>query len=215
MAPNVEAQRRGSPILSRRVLIQALGGALLYLVILSFLVGYFARRADGGEFDWELASIFGTALGTTLLAAMTGALAYVSSRDVSATRDLAELTREDQARRERPVLLMTSAEFGEQTFSLSGEPRREGFLDMTLRNVGLAPALRIRLRARYQPGERADFTPPVSEHPVLTPDEEWKCVIMVHFPEWPKEGVRRDQFAISGTFLDRSQENEYEIITRW
>jgi ribose/xylose/arabinose/galactoside ABC-type transport system permease subunit len=46
---------------------------LLAVVVGSFLVGQIASRHEG--FDWELAAIVGTAIGTTLLAAATGALA--------------------------------------------------------------------------------------------------------------------------------------------
>jgi hypothetical protein len=49
-----------------------------------------------GRFDWELASIFGTAVETLLLAVATGALALTTARDVSATQEIALLTRSEQ-----------------------------------------------------------------------------------------------------------------------
>src|SRR4051812_8805775 len=65
--------------------------ALLAVVGLSALVGCVGSRDDG--FDWELAGIFGTALGTTLLAITTGLLAWLTWGDVRATQDLALATR--------------------------------------------------------------------------------------------------------------------------
>ena len=72
--------------------------ALAAVIALSWLVG-----TIGGEhaFDWELAAVFGTALGTTLLAITTGALAVLTAREVSATKELASLTRDDQLARAR------------------------------------------------------------------------------------------------------------------
>jgi hypothetical protein len=70
-----------------RLAVWAVTG-LLVVAAVAFLAGYFAAREDTGYFDWELASIFGTALGTTALALATGALAYTTSGDVRATWQL-------------------------------------------------------------------------------------------------------------------------------
>ena len=51
---------------------------------------------------WPI-SIFGTALGTTLLAGATGWLAWSTRSEVRATQQLAELTRRQQAASDRPV----------------------------------------------------------------------------------------------------------------
>jgi hypothetical protein len=59
------------------------------------VVGYIGH--DKG-FGWELAAVFGTALGTTLLAAATGLLALLTWRDVSAAQELARLTSEEAER---------------------------------------------------------------------------------------------------------------------
>src|SRR5438477_12971165 len=89
----------------RRFLI----GAVLFLVVLtslSVVVGLVGAR-DNMRFDWELAAVFGTALGTTLLALATGALAYSTSGDVRATWMLARLGREDQLARDKPAVVLT------------------------------------------------------------------------------------------------------------
>ena len=124
-----------------------LGLCLVTFVVASFvLVGSVASREKG--FDWELSSIFGKAVGTTLLALSTGWLAYSTRSEVRATQDLAELTRESQAASERPLVLFERVAFQET------EPNR-GFLILALVNAGLGPALRIRLRAVYRAGRLA------------------------------------------------------------
>jgi hypothetical protein len=108
------------------------GGAVLGF---SILVGFVGPKPG---FQWGLASIFGTAFGTTLLAAATGALAFSTWSDVHATWQLAELTRRDQDERERPVVLQEDAVF---------DGHLEGWLNVSLRNVGLGPALRVEVTA--------------------------------------------------------------------
>jgi hypothetical protein len=85
---------------------RALAGLVLILVIVGaafFLVGKFAARGEG--FDWELASIFGTAVGTVLLAAATGFLAWVTRGEVVASRQELELSRSAFQASTRPILL--------------------------------------------------------------------------------------------------------------
>jgi hypothetical protein len=85
--------------------------------ILGFLlVGHFASRAEECRrhfhcppapwFDWELASIFGTAVGTVMLAIATGFLALTTFRDVTATEMIARETQEDRRERGRPTVLL-------------------------------------------------------------------------------------------------------------
>jgi hypothetical protein len=70
--------------------------------VLSFLVGYFGPKPG---FQWELASIFGTALGTTLLAGATGFLAYSTRSDVRATVRLANISQAALDAQVQPVLV--------------------------------------------------------------------------------------------------------------
>jgi hypothetical protein len=69
--------------------------ALAVVVGLSVLVGFVGSERG---FGWELAAVFGTALGTTLLAISTGLLALLTARDVSAAQELAQLTRDEASR---------------------------------------------------------------------------------------------------------------------
>ena len=48
---------------------------------------------------------FGTALGTTLLAGVTGALALTTARDVKATQDLAAQGRRRDVLEQRPMVM--------------------------------------------------------------------------------------------------------------
>ncbi len=45
--------------------------------------------AQGEAFDWNVASVFGTAVGTTLLAIATLAVAYSTWQDVRASQQIA------------------------------------------------------------------------------------------------------------------------------
>jgi hypothetical protein len=181
---------------------------LVVVVTGSVLVGFVG--SPHMRFNWELASIFGTALGTTLLALATGWLAWSTRSEVRATQDLAELTREQQAASERPVVLLRNA-------SWSGAPD-SGALRIDLQNVGLGPALRVRLSASYVGHE--DWQPridPAPDIPVVAPNTGVSPEMFVSFPA-PHDrpgGVRGDAFRVAGTYLDRSMVNTYEIITSW
>jgi hypothetical protein len=166
---------------------------MLLVVGVSFVVGHFAARARTGYFDWELASIFGTALGTTLLAIATGALAYT--------------TTEEQEARERPLVLLVDAIWGART-------ETEGAIMVTLRNVGLGPALRIEVHARY---DDQTVQPTITSEivPVLMVGELVRLTLTTTFAVAPSAAVRPDGFPISGTYRDRSQLHTHPIITDW
>jgi hypothetical protein len=131
------------PGISRRTLLASVAVAVAAVVGLSILVGYLGPKPG---FQWELASVFGTALGTTLLAAATGALAYSTWSDVRATWELARLTARDQAERERPVVLLLDTSYIPEP----GAENERGRLNVILRNVGLGPALRTQVWVTYE-----------------------------------------------------------------
>src|SRR5215207_7789784 len=60
-------------------------GAVLTLAIMLVLSWAVGNAEPHEPFNWEFAAIFGTALGTTLLAVTRGGLAYLTGRDGSAT----------------------------------------------------------------------------------------------------------------------------------
>jgi hypothetical protein len=85
-------------------------------------VGHRAARPGVQGFDWELASIFGTAVGTVLLAAATGFLAVMTWSDVTATQEIAQQGREERVARERrlPVRVLLSRRLREGREILRG-----------------------------------------------------------------------------------------------
>jgi hypothetical protein len=180
----------------------ALSGFAL-VVALSVLVGFVGSHET--RFDWELASIFGTALGTTLLALATAWLAYSTRSEVRATQELAELTREDQAARDRPVVLVEH---------WNHEPGKAGGrLTVQLLNVGLGPALRVRLGAAYV-GPDDGLKPPTIKDVTVTaiPANERATVdlsVMYPAPDWGT--LMNREFRIRGVYEDRAGRGEYPI----
>jgi hypothetical protein len=197
--------------LRARTLLGWVAVALALVVGLSILVGF---KGPKKGFQWELAAVFGTAFGTTLLAAATGALAYSTWSEVGATWELAKLTKRDQDERQRPIVLQETA-----VYEGGGEQggRQEGWLNIELRNVGLGPALRVEVKAKYFDD---DYQPTIGPNPsilpALAPNETKPFRVFVRFEEKsPPEGVRSDGFPLSGTFTDRLQTGNYDIITHW
>lgn len=199
MAP--ESVRRGS---DRPALWHAALGLVL-VVGLSALVGWVG--SDEG-LSWDLASVFGTAAGTTLLAAATYWLAYSTRTEVRATQDIAELTQREQAARERPIILQENA-------SYHGSPGA-GVAEVALVNVGLGPALRVWVMAFYVGHD--DWMPRIEHEivPAIAPGEHRTVGLAVRFPEpYQPGGPRGDGFRFGGDYFDRSRENKYPIITSW
>jgi hypothetical protein len=176
--------------------------ALVAVVVLSAVVG-FIGAPHWEDFSWEIASIFGTALGTTLLAAATGWLAWSTRSEVRATQDLAELTRRQQTASERPVILLQN----EPGWSGSGG---SGVLNVDLKNVGVAPALYVEVEARY---DADDLTPSIGSVsvPFIEAGSGQRVDVPVSFPDRP--GGIGGSFQVEGTYRDRSMLNIYEIIT--
>lgn len=101
------------------------------------------EQPAGQGFEWEIASIFGTAVGTTLLALATGFLAIGTWKDVRASQSMVELTRAEQYERIRPVVIggvagttITGAQAG-RLYSVA--------VRVGLANVGGGPAVRVKV----------------------------------------------------------------------
>jgi hypothetical protein len=179
--------------------------ALVAVVAASAFVGFVGAPHDE-QFSWELASIFGTALGTTLLAAATGWLAWSTRSEVRATQDLAELTRRQQAASDRPVVML------QQKPGWSGSPEK-GELHVELQNVGIGPALYVEVDAFY---DDEDWTPSIGSAsvPFIQAESGQSVALPVSFPEpHDRPGGIRGTFQVEGTYRDRSILNIYEIIT--
>jgi hypothetical protein len=179
---------------------------LAIVVGLSALVG---RVGSDKDFSWELASVFGTAAGTTLLALATYWLAYSTRSELRATVRLANLTAAEQTARERPVVLQ------EEAFFIMASGAGGGTLAITLFNVGLGPALRVQVSASYD--QAGNWVPAINQEtvPAIAPNEHKRLTLDVVFPS-PAPGVfRSDGFRVKGFYLDRSREHESTIITSW
>jgi hypothetical protein len=201
------AARKGDApygVLTRRRVLASAIGLVIVIVILAFLVGRYASR-EHGHFDWELASLFGTAIGTTGLAVATGALAYATSGDVRASWHLAELTRADQAAREQPHVVVQVL-----AWTLVGT-KDLGELVLSLRNVGLGPALRVEYKAFYEPDQEAVPLPQFGILPALMPGETntvtWSGVRWRADLGTPYEGG----FRVTGTYYSRTWSQVYPI----
>jgi hypothetical protein len=131
----------GPGLLTRKRVGVSLLVALPIVLVPSSLIGYFAARPHTGGFDWELAAIFGTALGTTLLAAATAALAYATSGDLLVTRQLAEIGEQQLQVGIKPWL--ADAPFGQHTIDRPFFDNTATVVDVRVpfRNVGVGLAL--------------------------------------------------------------------------
>jgi hypothetical protein len=113
-------------------------GGLIALVLVAaaafYLVGRFASRMAG--FDWELASIFGTAVGTVLLALATGLLALLTRSEVIASRQELVLSRTALQGSTRPILVdapldvFTVERESRGGFRRVGEPTSRDLIDL-------------------------------------------------------------------------------------
>jgi hypothetical protein len=71
--------------------------------------GQFWVHPRGSEhFDWNAAGVWATAVGTVLLAAFTGLLAWTTNREVTATHQLANEAERDRLLRDRPLVVITA-----------------------------------------------------------------------------------------------------------
>jgi hypothetical protein len=164
-------------------------------VVLSFvLVGSLASRDEG--FDWELASIFGTAVGTTLLALVTGWLGYLSQQDAAA--------------REKPRVVVARVDHVEGQHP---EPSvAQGRLVVALINAGLGPALRVHVEATYVGGEGASSDISTAPVPVVPPNLEPVPVTLSYSGQrGNKKQFSKTDFAIFGKFEDRSRKQKGRI----
>jgi hypothetical protein len=90
----------------------------------------------------------------------------------------------------------------------------EGWLIVTLWNVGLGPALRVEVGADYLDEDGNEPRIESEIIPAIPPANTQSVQLFVSFPELRNE-IRRDGFRLRGTFTDRSRQGTYEIISEW
>lgn len=172
-------------LLKARTLTKWIGYLLLASVATSGLIGWIGGTHG---FDWSLAAVAGTAFGTVVLAGFTGALARATSIDVSATRDLADLTRQDQELRRRPAVLITQRIWDGAQASLN----------VVLVNAGLGPALRIKLLADYRSAAASGGS---AEHPFMAAEAP-PIELRISVTQLKPRQVALRSFSFSGTCED-------------
>ena len=176
------------------------------LVVLGSVVGAsivvgFVGPEEG--FDWELASIFGTALGTTLLAVATGILAWSTSSDVRATWELARLTQADQDARQRPTVLILGA-----GFSGGADPQ----VRLDLHNVGLGPALKVMVSGIYVHPETGETIHLGASASAIAAGTGAPMVVRIPVAHPPAGGIRWESIEFGGMYTDRSLETLYPLV---
>jgi hypothetical protein len=170
-----------------------------------------------GRFAWDVASATGTALGTMFLAVTTVGLALVTRRSV-------QLAQEEQRALERPAIIIEHVQMRPDA---GPEPKNyrgpdAGVSQFTAlfqaRNVGLGPALRVRLRMEYT----GDLELASDQDRVLV----WPVAVMepndrpgMATPTWwvhatPEQiaSVTRDDFNVSGDFEDRHMNRRFPML---
>lgn len=125
-----------------------------------------------------------------------------------ATQELAELTRRQQAAGDCPVILLESGT------GFGGSPE-QGEVYVPLKNVGVGPALRVEVNVCY---DDPDWQPAIQRATVafIEASSGQTVALPARFPEPPAPGgVINERFQVVGTYLDRTLQNEYPIITSW
>lgn len=190
-------------VLTSRRLVSWIGTLVLVASAVAVLLGFVGARHGiaFSHFDWSLAAVAGTAVGTVLLAGFTGALAWTTSGDVRATIRLADATQEDQRARNRPIVVVRLG----RVMPVALDPlsrKTVPALQLWMKNVGLGPALNLRLQATY--GSEAVPTEEVIA--VVAVDEEVpdRAISLAGVDE-PEGGFVLSDFRLSGECTDRTR----------
>jgi hypothetical protein len=180
--------------------------AMLVVTALSVLVGFLGSEHG---FGWELAAVFGTALGTTLLAVATGVLGLLTWRDVSAAQELARLTREEAQATARSI---EAAEQQAETARAALDAQTAPFFTVgdvnpavltansaQIRNVGNGTG--IVTQALFVGADGGRFTASIPD-PAVPPQET--TAIRGWNPEEGMEWLTSDNFSIVALYADVS-----------
>jgi hypothetical protein len=161
-----------SPPKSRTAWI--LAGATAGLLAITVVVGFVEAEPDH-VFNWELASILGTALGTTALAAATAWLAFVTRREATVTREGVEATKKlaqsTHAGVEATAKLAESTRKGVEATTKLAESTRDGvaatqtLAESTRDGVAATQALAELARRDQEMAERPSLV--VQERPLF------------------------------------------------
>jgi hypothetical protein len=131
-------------------------GSLLATAVFGFVIGV-AGASKGTSFDWETATVAATAFATTILAALTGTFAY--------TTVIA------QQRSDRVLVAVRLA--------LRHQEHEGGTIscNVTLRNVGAAPAAYITIKVESEDSARVPLVGQSNSNHFLGPGEETDVIV--------------------------------------
>lgn len=208
--PSAHDRRKDYGVLTPRRLVVWIGALGLISAMVATTLGFVGAQhgVSVHHFNWSLAAVAGTAVGTVLLAGFTGALAWTTSGDVRATIRLADATQEEQRARDRPIVAVRVAGVRHQV--LDGASRQTvPVLDLWIKNVGLGPALDLRLRATCAG--------------VVAPTEEVVAVVEVGQEitdrpislagvAQPEGGFALEDFEVAGECTDRTRVPRQPIV---
>jgi hypothetical protein len=199
------------PSPSRSRIITGLVAAATITLGLSIAVGY---AGPGKAFGWDLASVFGTAVGTTLLALATFWLSISTYQDVRASQQLAvlsteqlelsrdanELARSEQRERLDPAVIASSRG------GASGGAASH--LNVQVVNVGGGPAVRVEIGAVYGSADDPRKPDPAvgsvnrETIPYLAPGATFDIALNFNRTDVARE-ISFERFRVVGSYLDR------------
>ena len=204
-SPGVHTQGALKPrsSLSRTTLAGALLVFLGATALVGYIVGVFAAE-QGASFNWEPAAVSATAFATAVLAACTGALAYTTSRDVSATQEIAQQGKAEQEQRDRALVAVRSVEHSQQ--HAGGAIR----CDIRLINVGAAHANYITVKVDSEDSAGIPLVGKSTNDHFLGPGDEDTISIELT-PKSDRPSDLRDDLhlRVRGVFLDRLSRPKY------
>jgi hypothetical protein len=190
-------------VLTKTRTVLWIGLMVLFALSAALAVGF---ESVGKGFDWNAAGVAGTAIGTVFLAGFTGALAWTTSGDVRATWKLAQLTREDQLARERPLVLVQATAY-DRARPMDSTPAFHGVLHVEFFNAGAGPALDIRVQGKTSLGAV------VEERPVdaLSSNARFPFALVVRPNDAQNDVASVQDFTLSGDCTDRNETQRYPI----
>jgi hypothetical protein len=201
--------------------------AFLILAVLTIGVGAvtgWLAKDPHDRFDWSVAAGAATAAGTVFLAATTAWLAYTTNRDVSATWESVSVARRDQQMREQPVVVIEQAGWAGVNSITHGDPsvQYEILFQLQLRNVGLGPAINVRIEAECRVAITLAHPPPARQEqvvPVIPPGPHDRPILFRwHTTEdnpsriQAKLDADRRGVMLSGSFTDRRRETDEPVV---
>jgi hypothetical protein len=196
--------------MNTRLWVTAVLASLPLTAVAGWSIGW-AATPSGHPYDWTVATLAATAAGTISLAVVTGLLAVMTAREV-------RLTSAIESERHRPVLVEITGQRSVGFQSPDPGSPSPGTLSIALRNVGLGPALNLRVRATISgaaPGGATVEGVATGSAEAIAVETAGDPPVLIRVPisvTLPSEGYTVSQyeelaqaFAITLTCIDRTQ----------